>query len=166
MPKSIICDTTVWLYLGQIDQASVLASLYSPIYTTETVCLELDTGRLLRPHIIDPRTFAWVTVVTPTATDLATLPPSQLGLGERSVMAYATTHQIAIVGLDDQQARLLAKTLGLHVMGTLGVLIQAKRAGYIESVRPLLEQLKAQGFYMSQALFEATLQQANESESP
>jgi len=60
MSDAIICDTTVLLYLGRMQQIHILDSLYSSIYTTETVCQELDTGRLTRPDTIDPRNIEWI----------------------------------------------------------------------------------------------------------
>lgn len=55
MAKPIICDTSVWLYLGQIGQVGLLERLYDPVYVTEEVCVELDNGRINRPAILDPR---------------------------------------------------------------------------------------------------------------
>ena len=54
MAEPIICDTSVWLYLGRIDQAELLSKLYNPVYTTKAVCQELDIVRLSRPDTLNP----------------------------------------------------------------------------------------------------------------
>jgi predicted nucleic acid-binding protein len=67
-----------------------------------------------------------------------------LGQGERAAIGCA----LAIGGgllTDDRQARLHAESLGLIVVGTLGVLVRAKRAGRVSSVAPLIDGLRASG---------------------
>ncbi len=89
MPDAIICDTSVWLYTGRIGQIELLSRLFDPVYTTETVCCELDDGRLSRSDTPDVRQFAWVRIVQPASQDVAKLPANRLGPGEQSVLAYA-----------------------------------------------------------------------------
>ena len=162
MTNAIICDTSVWLYLGFLGQSGLLHQLYEAVYTTEAVCRELDNGRINRPDIFDPRQVSQVHVVQADLSDISGLPANRLGLGERSVLAYARRHQIRIVGLDDRQARELALHMNLQVVGTVGLLIRAKQAGLIEAVRPLLVQLQAEGFRIGQEPFEYALTKAKE----
>lgn len=162
MADPIICDTSVWLYLGRIGQVELLPQLYEKVYTTEMVCRELDIGRLTRFNTIDPRTFSWIQFVQPTQQEVASLPANRLGPGEQSVVAYAQTHNLSVVGLDDRQARVLAQQLGLRVIGSVGILLKAKEAGLLLSIRPLLEQMQQEGFYISDVLFTYALQKAKE----
>lgn len=164
MAEPIVCDTSVWLYTGRIGEVELLVHLYHPVYTTEAVCHELDVGRLSRSDTLDPRQLSWVQLVQPDPSDIASLPTNRLGLGECSVLAYARTHNLPIVGLDDRQARELAYRLGLRVIGTIGLLLKAKEADLVTTVRPLLEQLQQEGFYISEALLSYALQQAQEYE--
>ena len=78
-------------------------------------------------------------------------------------MAYAVAHSIQVVGIDDRQARLFAQRLKLQVIGTLGILLRAKRDGIIPALKPLLEQLMRERFYLSQELLEFVLHEAGES---
>jgi uncharacterized protein len=162
MLEPIICDTSVWLYLGRLQQHALLPKLYRQVYATETVCWELDNGRLTRPDTLDPRQLTWVHIVEPALEDVATLPANRLGAGERTTLAYARKNNLGIAGLDDRQARELARRLGLQTTGSLGVLLLAKQAGLLTAVRPLLAQLQAEGFYISQPLFQHILKQARE----
>lgn len=162
MRRAIICDTSIWLYLGRIGHINLLLQLYQLVYTTEFVCQELDVGRVSRPDTMDPRQLSWVTIVQPTAQEIAHLPANRLGLGEQSVLAYAHGHQMDVVGLDDQQARRLAHLLRLRVVGTIGLLLQAKEAQVLGEIRPLLEQLPREGFYIGEELLAYALQRAKE----
>jgi len=162
MKQPIVCDTTLWLYLGRIQQIGLLPELFMPIYVPETVLLELDMGRLLRADTLDPRTLSWVTPVTVRQDDLARLPFNRLGAGERATIAYAYVYQVTMAGLDDLQARQLAESIGLHVIGTPGVLLRAKRAGVIPAVRSELDALVIHGFRLSTDLYMEILALAEE----
>ena len=110
MPKpALVSNTSPLLYLGRIEQAHLLPTLFDPVFVPEPVLLELDAGRLLRPDTIDPRGLEWVTQVTITQSAIDHLPPNRLGPGERAVIAYARVQPGCVVGLDDRQARLLAQ---------------------------------------------------------
>ena len=47
--------------------------------------------------------------------------------------------------LDEKAARKVAKRLGLQVLGTIGVLIWAKREGLIDSLKEQLDALQKEG---------------------
>jgi len=68
----------------------------------------------------------------------------------------------AVVVLDDALARRVAETLGLNVTGTLGLLLDAKRAGLITAVGPLLDQLEALRFRLAPHTRTAVLKLAGE----
>ena len=80
-----------------------------------------------------------------------------------------TPYQLTIDGSNKREADTIiiatgasAKYLGLPVTGTLGVLIKAKRMGIIESVKPLITELRKNGFYVSGTVERMVLEQAGE----
>lgn len=64
--------------------------------------------------------------------------------------------------IDDNAAKKTAKFLGLHVTGTLGVLLKAKRMGLVEGIAPLIEDLCKNGFYVDETVKAMALKQASE----
>jgi predicted nucleic acid-binding protein len=64
--------------------------------------------------------------------------------------------------LDDRKARLLALQLSLKVIGTVGMLLRAKRFGVITEIKPLLNALNQVDFRISEALVQKALQIAGE----
>jgi predicted nucleic acid-binding protein len=65
--------------------------------------------------------------------------------------------------IDEMEGREAAAQEGLKTIGVLGVFIQAKSAGLIAQVRPLMEDLREKArFYIHSKLFEAVLRQAGE----
>jgi len=83
-----------------------------------------------------------------------------LGSGEREVIAQAVEDHIVL--LDDMDARRIARRLGLQPIGTVGLLIAAKKRGLLPWLRSELQQLKALGFWISQELQEEALREVNE----
>lgn len=64
-----------------------------------------------------------------------------LHAGESEAIAIALERGIQSIILDDKQAREIAAELGLKVIGTLGLLILAKRKGFLSEVRPVMAQI-------------------------
>jgi len=50
----------------------------------------------------------------------------------------------------------------LRVRGTCGLLVSAKKRGLLATVRPALEAMRAQGYFISDALAEECLRRAGE----
>lgn len=161
MPN-LISNTSPLLYLGRIGQLDLLPQLFEKIYVPEQVCQELDRGRLSREDTVNPRRLTWVTVVTVTPALLNRLPNNDLGFGEQAAIAYSIGQADSLIALDDYQARTLADQLNLPIIGTVGILLRAKRLGLQPALRPLLDHLQQQGFYLSQPLYNHALQRANE----
>lgn len=67
-----------------------------------------------------------------------------------------------VVLMDEARGRRVAAARGLTLTGTLGTLILAKEQGLVDRVAPHLTDLKAEGFYLSDPLFEKVLRQAGE----
>lgn len=82
--------------------------------------------------------------------------------GERDAIAVAVSMPTAHVLLDDRAARDVARALGLTVIGTLGVLVEGKRRGIVSTIRPLLEQLIANGRYLAPELVDRVLRSVGE----
>jgi len=87
-----------------------------------------------------------------------------LGSGERAAIALAIQLSADFVVLDDLDARSSATDFGLTVIGSLGLLVRAKRSGLIDEVRPLADAMISHGLYASEALYRRILAIADEDE--
>ena len=89
-----------------------------------------------------------------------------LGHGEREALSLAAELDADWLILDDLAARRrVARTLRLRVTGTLGVLLASKRRGFIPLVRPYLDRLIAQSFFLSPQLYAELMALAGEDPS-
>jgi predicted nucleic acid-binding protein len=85
-----------------------------------------------------------------------------LGAGESAVISLTAMHPGAIAVLDDLAARRCAQALGLQIIGTLGLVLKAKRAGLIPSASQALDAITAAGLYISSHHIETLRIQAGE----
>lgn len=87
---------------------------------------------------------------------------ASLGPGESEALSLAAElHAVRFV-VDERAARRIAEGLGLSVIGTLGILLAAKRKGNLERVRPSIEALVSRGFWVAPRVVERVLLAAGE----
>ena len=85
-----------------------------------------------------------------------------LGRGESEVLTWASATRSAVAILDDLAARRCATSLGIQTHGTLFVLVEAKRAGLIPAVAPLIDRARSTGFFLSDVIVRNVLRAAGE----
>jgi predicted nucleic acid-binding protein len=76
------------------------------------------------------------------------------GRGEAEVIGMALETENAVVLIDETAARAYARSRGLQVRGTLGVVLHAKRQGLIERATPLFDDLRRSGFWLDDATYD------------
>jgi len=157
----VICDTSALQYLYQLDRLWVLKSLAKQIVVPPAVVEELVVGRSQGMQLPDPTSLEWVTVRAPAGAVVLPL-VTDLGPGETEVLALALESSDALVILDDGLARQVASMLSIRFRGTLGLLLDAKAAGLLSAVEPLLNQLQGLGFRLHPSTREAILDLAGE----
>ena len=88
---------------------------------------------------------------------------ADLDLGEAAVIATAVKRQITGILMDEKRGRRIATLVyGLQVKGTCAVLVAAKNRGLISAVRPLLETMRARGYYLGPQVVTEALRLARE----
>lgn len=85
-----------------------------------------------------------------------------LGPGEAEAIALAAEMSGALLVMDDADGRRVARGLGLRVTGVLGVLVEAKCRGLLSEIKPVLDALSDEGFWLSESLRRAVLDAVGE----
>jgi predicted nucleic acid-binding protein len=122
---------------------------------------ELAVGRAAGVDLPDLQGLDWLTLRQP-ASDAALPLITDLGPGEAEVLLLALESRDATVILDDLLARRVAQAMEIRLTGTLGLLVDAKRAGLIPAVSPLLDRLHALRFRLAAPTRAAILKLAGE----
>jgi predicted nucleic acid-binding protein len=87
----------------------------------------------------------------------------ELDAGEATTLALALEHAgKRLVLMDDPLGRARAHAQGLPVTGLAGVLLVAKRARLVKSVRPFFDRLREHDFRISEEIVRAILEDAGE----
>jgi predicted nucleic acid-binding protein len=87
--------------------------------------------------------------------------PWDLGIGESQVISHCLV-SAAVAVLDDGEARACAQAHALPLIGTLGVILRARKQGMIPAARPLIEQVLVAGSFLERGLVERALAQVGE----
>ena len=159
--SELICDISSIQYLPQLGVLHILPALAERIVIPPAVMTEIAAGRALGVNLPDLEALDWITVRRPVS-DAALPLVVHLGPGETQVLMLALEMPEAIAVLDDALARGMAEALDLPLTGTLGLLLDAKRAGLVSHIRPLLDRLQALRFRLAEYTRVAVLKLAEE----
>lgn len=159
--RKVIVNSTPLIVLCGIGRLDILRELYEEIVIPPAVFREVtakDDSACVQIRSVGE----WIRVEGIKDCSEKKMYKAKLHDGEVEVMILAQEKDADLVILDDNAAKKTAKYLGLSVTGTLGVLVKAKRLGIIEAVRPLLSEIRNNGFYISNAVERVVLEQAGE----
>jgi predicted nucleic acid-binding protein len=136
----VVSDTSPILNLARIGRLELLASLYEQVLIPPAVLAELFASRGDFPAI-DIASVSWLILGTPKDHDRVLELRKNLDVGEAESIILALERQAELLLVDERRGRRIAAALGLRITGLLGVLAYAKRAGLIELVKPILDEL-------------------------
>ena len=152
IPDPLVSNASPLIALNQIDCLLLLPHLYGSVIVPPAVRREIT------PSVGHPTWIAERSLQQPIDPRV----PSMLGAGEREAISLALEIGVPRIVLDDLRARRRAESLGLEVIGTLGILVLAKRQRLIPAVRPFAEALLDQGFFVSPSVLGDALASAGE----
>jgi uncharacterized protein len=162
----IVSDTSPITNLAAISQLDLLRQLYTSIVIPVAVYNEMVAVDRLVPGPVEVQTLSWIqTQVVANAQSVINIQTSQddIDLGEAEAIILALELKADLILMDERRGRALAANYGLSVTGLLGVLLQAKRNGFIPAVRPLIDRLIEEAdFRVSSQLYAIVLQAARE----
>jgi len=165
MPTAI-ADSSTLIHLAGIDKLDLLKRFHKGITIPSAVWREVVEQGKNRPGseaVKRARQAGWIEVVTPNNQDLVKALGQELDQGEAETIALAVERQAEIVFLDESEARHVAGLYNLEVTGAIGVLIRAKRAECIPSLKPELDRLQAEtGFWIHPRLYREALRAVDE----
>lgn len=154
----VVADSGPLIALGRLDRLALLGGVFGQVQVPRAVLAEC----MARPELLDAqRIKAAVADGTLLPCEATAIIASGLQTGERAAIGRAIEIGAALLA-DDRAARLHASARGLVVIGTLGVLVWAKRIGLLQAVAPLVEQLHAGGHRLGAAAIAAALLAAQE----
>jgi hypothetical protein len=152
----VVSDTSPLTALLQVGKGELLTALFHEVVIPEAV-----RDELLRFHQSLPDYIAVRSVVDQHAAKALC---ERLDIGEAQAIVLAEENGADYLLIDEKLGRSIAASRGIKVVGLLGALLLAKRAGRLDSVGELINELESRsGFYVSDSVRKIILDAAGES---
>lgn len=162
---SVVSNASPLINLARIGQLDLLQQLYGELTIPEAVWREVVVAGAGQPGAEEIETASWIRVQSATNRQLVQALRQELDAGEAEAIALALEVDPEFLLMDEHLGRETALHMGVRCVGLIGVLIEAKRKGLVNSIQLLLNMLRdVAGFRISEALYEQVLQ--DEGESP
>ena len=160
--RRVIVNSTPIILFSNIDQLNILKQIYGEIIIPQAVYDEV-TAKADSACQNLKNNFDWIKIESIKNPHQKKMYQAKLHDGEVEVMILAQEEpKASLVILDDNSAKKTAKFLQLTVTGSLGVLVKAKKLKIIEAVKPLMDSFIANGFFVTQNIYDMVLEQAGE----
>jgi predicted nucleic acid-binding protein len=157
----VVPDAGPLIYLAGAGQLELLRRLYVKVVVPRVVYEEVTIAGRGLTGSAEVATASWIQVVDRESDPALT---ARLDRGEAAAIPLALELG-AVLLVDDGAARQVATEFGLSVIGSLGVLLAAKRSGHIDELAPVLDRMVALGMFVSPTLRARVLMLAGEDET-
>jgi predicted nucleic acid-binding protein len=147
MNENLVLDASPIIVLGKADLLKKVSPLAKLWIIPEGVIREVEAKRPIEPYLSEISYGSKV-----VRENVPKINPSiaawDLGRGESEVLTLALEKAGTGVVLDDLQARKCAALFDISLIGSLGLILLAKRKGLLHLAKPEIERLKAVGLHI------------------
>ena len=151
----VVSDASAISALLHIQEADLLRKQYSEVFIPAAVRDELAVAHASLPEFIRV-----AHVVNRAYRDRLL---DELDDGEAEAIVLAKELGADDVLIDESEGRRIAEREGVHVIGLIGVLLEARKRGLIPSMTEIILRLETKAhFHISQNLKETALREAGE----
>jgi predicted nucleic acid-binding protein len=150
-----VVNASPLIALGKVGQLDLLRLLSEDVLLPEPVVQEIlagpegdparsaiaaGWGHRVPADTISPQVLEW-----------------SLGTGESAVLSVALEDRGRRAVLDDAEGRRCARTQGIPVIGTLGVVLRARKAGLIPAAVDVIRVLRFSGLFLDEGVVQEAL---------
>jgi len=130
------------------------------IYMSQAVCDEITQAN--KPFSQMLKAFAENRVKTSQNQLAVQILQKDLDVGESEAIVLAIESHVHNILIDEYKGRKIAEAHGLKPIGTIGILLQAKKMGLLKQVRPELDMLIKNKRRISPSLYDKALELSGE----
>lgn len=156
----VIADSSALVALSVCEVLHLLEPLFDEIKVPQAVFDEVNIAN--KPEAKTLKQFLADKVMQVSLAAWTIEKSNGLGKGEIEAIALYKQEAADLLLIDDARAKKTAYINNVEVMGSLGVLLLAKRRGLIAEIRPLLDKLSDSDIFVSSNLLERILVLAGE----
>lgn len=158
----LVLDSSALITLARIGRLHLLRDLADEVIVPYAVYSEVVQRGVGRPGQTEIAQASWISRRRIRDRTTRVRLESELGHGESEAIVLAKELAADFVILDDARARQLAERQGLRVIGLLGLLVRAKEQGFVDAVKPILDEMVTAGFYVAEAVYRNVIEAAGE----
>ncbi len=152
----LIADSSPLIVLTKIGRVELLPKLAARVVVPDAVWREVVVNKPERFDSQELAGAAWLNVLPVQGAEADAL-RAELDPGEAEAIALANQYPGCVLLMDDRMGRREAARRGVRVIGTLGLLRDARRCGLIPSLRTEIDRLLEAGHFLSPSLVDAAL---------
>ena len=150
MTVKAVTNSTCLIGLERIERLDILPQVFDTVFAPPAVAKEVRTS------------LDWLRVQAVANPSVTIALRTQMDEGEAEAIALALELENVLLILDDKKARRVAQQMGMKVIGTVGMLLRAKRQGVIAEVKPILLKLTEANFRIGQGIIQEALRLSGE----
>lgn len=155
----IVADSSALIALAVCDGLDILLRVYDDVRVPQAVFEEV--AKQDKPESATLAIFLSGRVVGVDTTRIV-LAAGGLGKGEIEAMALYKQLSADALLIDDYRAREIAKHNNINCIGALGVLLIAKKNGFISEIHPFILKFRKSSIHYSEELLQRVLSLAEE----
>ena len=155
----VVSDSSPLITLARARQLELLHEFFGIVIIPPEVRSEVVVTGAGLPGAEEVRKAGWIQMHTLSTEPSGELKKacSGLGPGEKSVIYAASMLNAALVLIDEERARRVAKNVGLPVAGSIAILERGARIGRVTDLRSVYRNLLEQGIRFDIQLLDASL---------
>lgn len=150
----VVSDTTAISSLYRIGKLDLLQLLFHEIILPNAVFEELTALETFGYDIAVIKNADWIQVKHATNQALIFKLSEILDLGESEAIALAQEIGADLLLIDEKRGRLKANELGIATVGLIGIITRLKKAGHIEAIKPILDELRSSGCWIQESFYQ------------
>jgi predicted nucleic acid-binding protein len=150
----VVSNSSPLIALARLSYLDLLHSLYNEILIPQAVYQEVVQTGKGREGAAAVEAAPWITVQTVQDSVAVELLRDQLDRGESEAIVLAMEGKAQLLLIDEARGRRIAQSRGLTHVGTVGVIVLAKRKNLIPFGTTVLDQLIEIGFRMDASLYQ------------
>jgi uncharacterized protein len=155
----VIADSSALVALSICDSLQLLDTLFGEVKVAQDVDDEVCIANKAESQALKAYLTGKVSIAS---TSIKIEKSAGLGKGELASISLYKHLSADLLLVDDARAKKVAYLNNLEVMGSLGVLLLAKKQGLIVTVEPLLKRLRYSDIFVSDQLLDQLLVMAGE----
>ena len=147
----VVSDSGPLIALAKVGKLCVLRELFGKVIIPRAVWMEVVERGKGKPGSEEVSSAGWIEVVEVNDRLGVEILQQEIEIGEAEAIVLAKELNADIILLDEKIPRIIAKSLGLNVAGSLAVLFIARKKGIIDDdLDALLREMKSKGVYFSE----------------